>query len=487
MYVNRTLASIGAAILLLSVPLDLFYQQIVSFPTIIRVDQSINTTISRAILYDPDPDFQYRDGDTSIPEDALLQAFTKPYWRSTGLSPGVDLRCPTSNCTYDPFDTLAIDFRCGKLPVDLLEFGCKNTSAEWLSTVVLDNPGSNPNVSSCGWYLQPPYADMPQLMSGYEMIADASIGEVLTTRFYPLTDVLTQRMYNNGSINFPDVKHPIVDFILVSTPGGFEGATSNTTPTVTECEAHWVVKRLQAKVVKNVLTEETVDTFEFHDNLDPALTWNQNHTIYNANFTMTLPDPHSFTGDTSTYGLSNITAYKVWQVWASLAPSAFTRPVKNNPANSGPVLKTMYPPNSSPHLSQVLDPALPWDTPANVSDHMAQVINTMNQVLRRNTASERKRHDVCVGSAYYTTVIVSIRWQWIAFPIALWLFALSFLAATMLRGRGWRKQQHPHRRPETSDLEELQTCSERPKLSDTIAWSTNKQAQTRSLQVSRTW
>ena len=74
---------------------------------------------------------------------------------------------------------------------------------------------------------------------------------------------------------------------------------------------------------------------------------------------------------------------------------------------------------------------LPWDTPNNITAHMAQAVAGMNQVMRRNTLSATYRHDVAVGLAWKTVVIVSIRWQWITLPAALVLFALVFLATTI--------------------------------------------------------
>jgi hypothetical protein len=54
-----TLASVGAAIILLSLPLDLFFQQIVSYPTISMVDTEANATISRTINYNPDDEGEF--------------------------------------------------------------------------------------------------------------------------------------------------------------------------------------------------------------------------------------------------------------------------------------------------------------------------------------------------------------------------------------------------------------------------------------------
>jgi len=86
-----------------------------------------------------------------------------------------------------------------------------------------------------------------------------------------------------------------------------------------------------------------------------------------------------------------------------------------------------------PQLIQVLNTSLPWDTPHNVTAHMAGAVTAMNQVVRRNNLSMRDRHDVSVGQAWKYIVLVEIRWVWITLPAALLLFSLIFLIATVMR------------------------------------------------------
>jgi hypothetical protein len=79
---SSTLASVGAAIILLSLPLDLFFQQIVSYPAVGVLDQSGNATISRAIQYNPDPEVQWRGDDEGTPQDTQLDSYLYPFWVS---------------------------------------------------------------------------------------------------------------------------------------------------------------------------------------------------------------------------------------------------------------------------------------------------------------------------------------------------------------------------------------------------------------------
>lgn len=76
---HSTLASVGAAIILLSLSLDLFFQQIISYPSALVLDSS-NATISRAIFYDGSPELIFINQVEKITTDSQLNSFLYPYW-----------------------------------------------------------------------------------------------------------------------------------------------------------------------------------------------------------------------------------------------------------------------------------------------------------------------------------------------------------------------------------------------------------------------
>jgi hypothetical protein len=319
------------------------------------------------------------------------------------------------NCTYDPFYTLGFDFQCKDM-TNFLELGCfENTSAEWMIGVVDRGPRLNPNITSCGWHMNPGPDYQLQLMSGYEL-ANGLAGQILATRVFPIQDLISNRIAMGGSPNFIDVQNPVTNFILVSTPGGFDGALKNTPPVLTECEIHWVVKQLNATVVSGKLIEEAIDTLQFTSNLtSPYAPWNGlNGSSYEATFSMTLPDSHSVTGISSTFGLTNTTAFKVWEAWSLFAPSALVSPVKgagepgikfswwhrNDDGSGGSLAAVM----------ETLPPILPWDSPNNITQHMEEAVTVMNQILRRTVLSQSHTHNVAVGQAWRYVVLVKINW-----------------------------------------------------------------------------
>jgi hypothetical protein len=306
---------------------------------------------------------------------------------------------------------------------NFLQLGCyENTSAEWMTGVVDKGPRLNPNMTSCGWHMNPGPEYQQQLMSGYELTKNGSVGQILATRIFPIQDLVSNRIAFGGSPNFKDIQNPVTDFILVSTPGGFDGARRNSTPILTECEIHWVVKQLNATVISGKLTEKVIDTIQFTSNLtDPYAPWNGlNGSSYQATFSMTLLDPHSVTGPLSTFGLGNTTAFKVWEAWTEFAPSALILPVKSN---SGPGIKFLWwhqnfdgSGGSFASVLNPLPPVLPWDTPNNVTQHMAEAVTVMNQILRRSVLSQSHTHNVAVGKAWKYVVLVQINWVCVSVP-----------------------------------------------------------------------
>jgi hypothetical protein len=52
----------------------------------------------------------------------------------------------------------------------------------------------------------------------------------------------------------------------------------------------------------------------------------------------------------------------------------------------------------------------------------------MNNVLRTHNSNDFVR-----GRAYSQTTFIAVHWEWLSFPLALLLFSLLFLAATMIK------------------------------------------------------
>jgi len=57
-----------------------------------------------------------------------------------------------------------------------------------------DAPAVNPNITSCGWYVDPGPGFQLELMAGYEVRPNGSVGEILSTRFFPVMDSWTNQV-----------------------------------------------------------------------------------------------------------------------------------------------------------------------------------------------------------------------------------------------------------------------------------------------------
>lgn len=427
---DRTLASLGAAIILLSLPLDLCFQQVVRYPVERILDSTVNATISRAVVYDPLDDYTWRGDDWSLSEDQGTTAFLYSSWFADApVGPGLAFSCPTGNCTFEDFETLALDFECKPLSQTFLTHGCYNASARWHSTfsIAQDDPR---NMSSCGYYLDIPDHGL-ELMSGFEVKADGSLGETLAMNFFELSDLWTNQQYLNGSIKFGHIGERVIDFVLASTPQAFAGARMNQTPILQECEIHWAVHKIRSEVRNGELFEKKLSSLVNNQNFGPYWAANDSNW-YTFSPAFALPDAHSPDG-ASTYRASNITARKIWQSFTQRIPSTFVQPNDERPLRDTFMVKESWLSFTTPYLKVLPDSTLPWDTFHGTVSHMTKLIDVVNEVIRNNRLSQRGQGDVVVGTAFRNVVMVRVNWEWFAFPAALWCVAVIFLAITIWR------------------------------------------------------
>lgn len=264
-------------------------------------------------------------------------------------------------------------------------------------------------------------------MSGYQTNADGSIGEILSTRFFPVMDLATNAQYWNGPYKIRNASRiAVTDFILASTPDSFEGVRNNNTPVLTECEIHWVVKKIASSIFHGHLVEDAVETLQFTSDLENP--WDPVYSsLFVANYSMTIHDPHSLSGSTSTFGLDNVTAFEVFQVWEEIVPSSYIL------TSAGSVQKCAWAVDSRKIITE--DYQSPWTPPNNITRHMANAVEAQNQVLRRNMNSRRgvSGQDVATGKAWKDVQVVKVEWAWITMPLTLLVLSGFFLAATVVR------------------------------------------------------
>jgi hypothetical protein len=341
------------------------------------------------------------------------------------------LNCPSSNCTFDPFQSLGVCGTCKEMP-DLLKFGCFPVLSDWqrdndTNPFLLDQNNNTlvVNVTTCGYYLMPD-GMQPILMTGYstESPVNGKPQELLGGRMVPLRDLWTrQPLYPNGTLAFHEIQNPIADFITAFVPGGGAGAYLNHTPVVHECNVNWCLQTIQSKVDGIHLKEEVTATRRLDTNF-VARPWDDPR-VYRPSFNLTVPAISATDGTATNFGVSNITARAVIQAWEIFVPSSWTAF-----SATGDLFAKIGWRGSEWRLEP--ERANPW-LGNNPVQHIQDMAKAMSIALRRTPKATTDDFDLITGKTWEPRVHVHIRWPWIVLPALLLLISFVFLILTMAR------------------------------------------------------
>ncbi|KAF2191766.1 hypothetical protein K469DRAFT_555327 [Zopfia rhizophila CBS 207.26] len=437
----RTLAALGAAVTILLLDLDPFFQQVVDYPSL-RTLQG-DSSIPKVTRYEPHFGIKFQNGQRLVQPDQTFQQVvekffyengTQPMQLGVGERPDIPLSCPTSNCTWPIYETLGICSACSDVS-QLLTPACLTTTVDWFAN--LTNNGSDtilPNRTVCGHFLNAT-SDTPTLMSGYSIDpVDNSMGEALVMRAMSLVTRQTRRALYGGSINFRHIRNPIIDFVLVGAANGSASVYRNETPSAHECALSWCVKTMNSSYFWAKYVEEEKEVFwnttagpypwqieEFEDEgkLVQVATYTENITV-NPSFTR---------GNTSNYGVSNVTALQTILIFDDMFPSYAT---VANPS-AVPFLRSKVYMKGAPAL--VSFEGNPWIAPNNITRHVERLVTALTNVIRYSSSNE-----MVIGKAFDTETYVSVRWAWLSLPISLLFFSLIFLVGTVVKSSEEKEQ-----------------------------------------------
>jgi hypothetical protein len=441
---GRALAALGAIITLFSLALDPFFQQVVDFPD--RWALQGNSTISRAVRYEPPLNPEYRAGVLSAKVDqdifTVARKFfydngTQPVPFGNGTRPDIPVACPTGNCTWPPYQTLGVCSKCADIS-DLLTFNCLNTTVDWIANLTGGSgmEKTYPKGKVCGYFLnitsgrQP---ELPTMMSGYLTDTIKSSGgsalrdEALLTRMLPLATNPDKSPIFDGSIRFKNVRNPIIDFVVVSSPNGYEGVFRNETPIAHECVFSFCVKTIKSAYYQAKYEEEILEVFE--NNTAAGFPWiserfisptiNGTMVYYRENITVMAPLTVNGS-DMTMFGLGNQTFTNVATNFDDIFPSVYT--AVN--ASATPVLRYKIGIKGAAY-QRTLD-FNPWNGSNNVTRHMERFATALTNVVR-----SAPNGPPVIGDSSSTETFVSVRWEWLSLPISLLFLTLIFLVATM--------------------------------------------------------
>jgi hypothetical protein len=155
---GRSLAALGALLIVLLLAIDTFFQQVVEYSDVWTVADA-QGTIPRVVQYKPFYTPEYFQGiETSLLNDdlrAVVGKFftgngTQPVLFGNGTRPDIPLSCPTSNCTWPKYETLGVCSRCSNVS-DMLDYACLDTKIDWSASRTGPLPKSGyANGTMCG-------------------------------------------------------------------------------------------------------------------------------------------------------------------------------------------------------------------------------------------------------------------------------------------------------------------------------------------------
>ncbi|KAF2439804.1 hypothetical protein P171DRAFT_318105, partial [Karstenula rhodostoma CBS 690.94] len=443
---GRSLAALGAAVTLMALALDPFFQQVVEYPEHWRLQEG-KGRIPRATGYNPFVIGQeFQQNHLSLELDQSLVGLTFQYFYSNGTPPTtfgkgtraeVPLGCPNSNCTWPEYETLGVHSECVDAS-DRLEFKCLRKEMDWVQNPNTDPDQEQfytfPNGTACGWWLK---ADNPLLMTGYN--ADQGTnhsGEVLLTRNQPLYDVFSRDFMPGYESKLNNSRNPIAHVVIVSGED-VESIHQNSTPIAHECMISWAAKKMLSTYSEGGYVEEVTSTLVNSSVTEsPWLT----RTIPNDDPLLVMydyvyrEDVHVVT-DSAIYTIDNYTHAATISLFDDIFPAYFA-------------LDTHKPTDEGQNNTMLRYKAYKLVTPytrnmpynpflyKNVTNHLDRLSFAMTNLLRSATQDT----EMVEGQAFDLESYVDVRWAWMALPLGLLVFTGIFLLATIFRSS--KEQDH---------------------------------------------
>jgi hypothetical protein len=431
----RNLASIGAIVVILCLPLDLFFQQIIAYEQVFIV-MPRNASLPRTTTYEASGALMV-NGMEFFSQDDTMSSILSPFFYSDGVMPALRSYCPTSNCTWEPFETLSVCSSCTPLEDEFLHFDCITGPADWPSNALnfTGGPEAFPNVTQCGWFLNASDPATRVLMNGYIFDPQTNErGETLETRLFSLVDVFTLAPYYGGSVHYKDrFADSILDAFIVAAPGGADAIRADRRPTAMECALTWCIQTLQSSASWGNMTEN-ITAQHFRDTKDFAYPYftdgNDFQYLNSINFTppsqhpVTLED-YSTALEPKSFGLSNSTAWQIIMSGEIVVPAFYTRKGEDITYKN----KIWAGPAGVPSRNMSENP---WLGELDVASRFVQIAKAMTNMIR-NQPSVDGSQEIILGTSWDERTHVVIRWVWICLPLFLLALSLILLIGTVMK------------------------------------------------------
>lgn len=426
---GRSLAALGAALTLLLLGTDSFFQQVVDLPQ--HWCLFGNGSMPTIIRYQPHPQPQ-RVG-VEVSKDPTFEATTSSFFYGNGTQPilngkgaqaEIPLSCPSNNCTWAPYETLGFCSVCTDIS-QLLTFTCAETNMTWLQKSTVSTSSVE---TACGYFLNAT-SEAPVLMSGYVVRNQSQGGEVLLVRTLPLITVPKRKPLFGGSINFKEFRNPVFDVLIVSAPNGTRSVYRNETPIARECAMTWCVKKMRSTYFEGTYEESVMNTsintttgpypWRTTEISTPAGNFTTLNYLQDIEFETNISERNISTR----YKVSNTTAANTIRLFDEIFPSYYA--VSN--ATEKPRLITYTRGCSRTLISRYLE-FNPWLFPNNIPRHLDRLAVAMTNDIRSSSSRENVK-----GDAFLIETYIKVDYRWLGFPFTLLVLTLGFLIATIIK------------------------------------------------------
>ncbi|KAF2036629.1 hypothetical protein EK21DRAFT_51413 [Setomelanomma holmii] len=376
---GKSLAALGALLTVMLLAIDTFFQQVTNLPE--RWTERGEGLLARTTRYDPEVVWAWQSTMGPLPM----------------AQPNQDMKAALLPLFYDRNGT---------------------------------EPSRNRNGSTaCGYFLNTT-STKPVLMSGYRVSngSNGTYGETLLMRTLPLVTNPARHTLYDGSINFKDSNHPILDALIVSSADGTaESVYRKDVPIAHECMLSWCVKTMQSSYSWGVYEETVVETFR--NTTKPSYPYNTvyyplpkdlTEVDYYGNVTIYPP---GMSHDGPGYGVSNDTNLDAVFIFDEVFPSVITI----SDPTAQPFLK--YRTSFADRFMWRAFHFNPWIAPNNITNHMERIATAITNVAR----SDPGNNEFVAGQALAPETFVKVYWAWLTFPLAMLALCLLFLVATMIK------------------------------------------------------
>lgn len=338
--------------------------------------------------------------------------------------------CPSGNCTWDPFGTLAVGVECLDIS-DSVQLNCTekclvafSSTRRGLDWFLLVN-----DTTDSGAYERPPRVfDMPSSAMNWTEISRDSSGNKKPGSGWSVdpSGIIAQFEW----LRVTGLKEDDENYSYIHPDSKLEAGSCHLYTTVQEISAS-VQNGVYAEVILSEIATATEGPYTGPP-IDPGITPKEGLRTYTYHYTTKHGDPKEF-------------SISSWEQYVLLEGAKFSRGYTDSQEGnvttqsrgglSGPeVMKTLY---QTPNIT---------DSVHNLAYYMSVAIRSNDTILEKQRPGSEAALDEeyvapshqVAGTVKVDTIHVLVHWGWLAFPTVLAFLVLILLATTIFETHKWR-------------------------------------------------